>query len=384
MRVLAVTGIRSEYDILQPVLQTLVQTQGFEVMVAVTGAHLSATFGETVYEIEKDGFTIVDTIETLLDSHRKSSRVKGLGIALMGLVQTVERVKPDLLLVVGDREEAMATALIGAYCDVLVAHIAGGDRVVGNVDDQVRHAVSRLAHIHYVTNRDSGERLEKMGEQAFRIINAGTPGIDRLMSEPMLTIAEINQQLGINLPENSPYLMVLQHVISSEAEQGYWQMQQTLEAIKQLALPTVVIYPNSDAGGRAMITCIEDYQAQQFFVAKKNIPRLAFVNLLRHTTCLIGNSSAGIMEAPALHLPVINVGNRQQGRLHANNVQFVAHDVEAIVSAVKRAVFDDDYRKTVAQCATPYGDGTAAHSIVSHLKEQDWQQPYWYIKDVTY
>jgi GDP/UDP-N,N'-diacetylbacillosamine 2-epimerase (hydrolysing) len=383
MKVLAVTGIRSEYDILQPILSALSKTENFEVMLVVTGAHLSSTFGETVREIEKDGINIVDRIETLLDSSSKSSRVKGLGIALMGMVQTVERVRPDLLLVVGDREEAMATALVGAYCDIPVAHIAGGDRVVGNVDDQVRHAVSRLAHIHYVTNRDSGERLIKMGEQPFRIVNVGTPGIDRFMSEPKLSMAELNQQLGLNFPENSPYLMVLQHVISSEAEQGYWQMQQTLEAIKQLGLPTLVIYPNSDAGGREMIRCIEDYAPQSFFVAIKNIPRTPFVNLLRHASCLIGNSSAGIMEAPALGLPVINVGNRQQGRLHSSNVQFVAHDVAAIIEAVHRAVFDADYRAQVAQCDTPYGDGQAAAKIVAHLQQQKLDN-LWLIKDITY
>jgi len=383
MKALAVTGIRSEYDILQPILSALKKTANFDVMLVVTGAHLSATFGETVHEIEKDGFSIVDRIETLLDSNRKSSRVKGLGFALMGLVQTVERVKPDVLLVVGDREEAMATALVGAYCDIPVAHIAGGDRVVGNVDDQVRHAVSRLAHIHYVTNSESGERLIKMGEQPFRVINVGTPGIDRFMSEPHLSIAEVNQQLGLNLPEHSPYLMLLQHVISSEAEQGYWQMQQTLKAVQQLALPTVVIYPNSDAGGREMIRCIEDYAPQGFFVAMKNIPRTPFVNLLRHTACLIGNSSAGIMEAPALHLPVINVGNRQQGRLHSSNVQFVAHDVSLIVEAIKRAVYDESYRQYVAACAPPYGDGQAAAKIVTHLQQQQLDH-HWLIKDITY
>jgi GDP/UDP-N,N'-diacetylbacillosamine 2-epimerase (hydrolysing) len=383
MKVLAVTGIRSEYDILQPILSALSKTEGFEVMLVVTGAHLSATFGETVREIEKDGINIVDRIETLLDSSSKSSRVKGLGIALMGMVQTVERVRPDLLLVVGDREEAMGTALVGAYCDIPVAHIAGGDRVMGNVDDQVRHAVSRLAHIHYVTNSESRDRLIRMGEQPFRIVNVGTPGIDRFMSEPKLSMAELNQQLGLNFPENSPYLMVLQHVISSEAEQGYWQMQQTLEAIKQLGLPTLVIYPNSDAGGREMIRCIEDYAPQSFFVAIKNIPRTPFVNLLRHASCLIGNSSAGIMEAPALGLPVINVGNRQQGRLHSSNVQFVAHDVTAIIEAVHLAVFDADYRAQVAQCDTPYGDGNAAQRIAQHLQQQHLDQD-WLIKDITY
>jgi GDP/UDP-N,N'-diacetylbacillosamine 2-epimerase (hydrolysing) len=383
MKVMGITGIRSEYDILQPVLAEIARRAGFQVSVTVMGAHLSKTFGETVQEIRKDGFQIADEIESLLDSDRKSARIKGLGMEVLGLTQTVTREQPDLLLIVGDREESIVTALVGAYLDIPVAHIAGGDRVVGNVDDQVRHAVSKLATIHFTTNEESAQRLIKMGEQPFRVFNVGTPGIDRLMSTPTLSRDALGQQLGIDLAGEKPYIVVLQHVISSEADEAYTQMTQTLQAVKAFGHPAVVIYPNSDSGGREIIRCIEDEAPEGYFVTAQNLPRLEFVNLLKGASCLLGNSSLGIMEAPALSLPVINVGNRQKGRLHGNNVQFIPHQSDKIVSALQKAVYDLSYRQSVQEGEKPYGSGDSASRIADALESIDFDHQ-WMIKDITY
>jgi GDP/UDP-N,N'-diacetylbacillosamine 2-epimerase (hydrolysing) len=383
MKVMGITGIRSEYDILQPVLAEIARRAGFQVSVTVMGARLSKTFGETVQEIRKDGFQIADEIESLLDSDRKSARIKGLGMEVLGLTQTVTREQPDLLLIVGDREESIVTALVGAYLDIPVAHIAGGDRVVGNVDDQVRHAVSKLATIHFTTNEESAQRLIKMGEQPFRVFNVGTPGIDRLMSTPTLSRDALGQQLGIDLAGEKPYIVVLQHVISSEADEAYTQMTQTLQAVKAFGHPAVVIYPNSDSGGREIIRCIEDEAPEGYFVTAQNLPRLEFVNLLKGASCLLGNSSLGIMEAPALSLPVINVGNRQKGRLHGNNVQFIPHQSDKIVSALQKAVYDLSYRQSVQEGEKPYGSGDSASRIADALESIDFDHQ-WMIKDITY
>lgn len=383
MKVMGITGIRSEYDILQPVLAEIALRSGFQVCVAVMGAHLSQTFGETVEEVRKDGFVITDEIESLLDSDHKSARVKGLGMEVLGLTQTVTREAPDLLLVVGDREESIVTALVGAYLDIPVAHIAGGDRVVGNVDDQVRHAVSKLATIHFATNEESAQRLIKMGEQPFRVFNVGTPGIDRLMSTPVISREELGNCLGIDLANEKPYIVVLQHVISSETDEAYAQMAQTLKAVKEFGHSAVIIYPNSDSGGREIIRCIEEQKDEGYFVTAQNLPRLEFVNLLKGASCLLGNSSLGIMEAPALSLPVINVGNRQKGRLHGNNVQFVPHQSDKIVSALQKAVYDLPYRKSIQEGDKPYGRGDSAIKIADVLEGIDFDHQ-WMIKDITY
>lgn len=382
-KILGVTGIRSEYDIMSSVFRAVVDHPSLELEVAVTGAHLADAYGYTVKEIRADGFVIADEIESLINSDRASSRVKGLAIQLQGLIQTVCRMRPDFVLVLGDREEAMTTALIGAYMNIPVAHVGGGDRVVGNVDDQVRHSVTKLAHLHFVTNQESYERVIRLGEQAFRVHNVGNPGLDRVLGTPSLTASELSTRLGFSVEDGEPLILVIQHVISSEIDQAYWQMKQTLEVVKEMGIKTVLSYPNSDAGGQQMIRAIGEYKGLPFLYTAKNIPRVEFVSLMRRASCMLGNSSAGILEAPLLKLPVINVGNRQKGRLHAENVEFVAHDTSAIRAAVQRAVYDSTYREAVRRCKNPYGDGRSSPRIAEFLASIPIDEKL-LIKDITY
>ena len=382
-RVLGVTGIRSEYDIMSSVFRAIAGHPDLDLQLVVTGAHLSEAYGNTIDEIRADGFVVVDEIESLLNGDQASFRVKGLAIQLQGLVQTVARIKPDILLVLGDREEAMTTALVGAYMNIPVAHIAGGDRVIGNVDDQVRHAVTKLAHLHFVTNPESKDRILRLGEQPFRVFDVGNPGLDRLLQVPIIDASELTRRLGFAFVDGEPLVMLIQHVLSTEIDQAYEQMKISLEAVRELGIKTVLSYPNSDAGGQQMIRVIREYETLPFLYTAKNIPRLDFVNLMRRASCLLGNSSAGILEAPLLKLPVINVGNRQRGRLHAENVQFVPHDKDRIVEAVRQATFDLEYRKTVSVCSNPYGDGQSSARIAELLASTPLDDKL-LIKDITY
>ncbi len=382
-KILGITGIRSDYDIMSSVFKAISVHPSLDLQLVVTGAHLSPSFGLTVNDILADGFYIADKIESLLSSDEASSRVKGLAIQLQGLVQSVSRIKPDLLLVLGDREESITTALTGAYMNIPVAHIAGGDRVVGNVDDQVRHAVTRLAHLHFVTNTESKDRLLRMGEQPYRVFQVGNPGLDRLLSTPTMTSTELSNRLGFPIENDEPFILMIQHVISTEIDQAYEQMRCSLEALTEIGIKTVLIYPNSDAGSQQIIRAISEHEKEQFLHTVKNIPRLEFVNLFRRASCLLGNSSAGIMEAPLLKIPVVNVGNRQSGRLHAENVEFVPHDKKAIIQAIKRALFDTRYRTIVASCNNPYGDGKAAERIAQILADVIIDK-HLLIKDITY
>ena len=381
--ILAVTGIRSDYDILSSVLHEIKNHPELKLQVVATGAHLSEDFGLTVNEIQKDGFEIVDRIENLLNSDSASSRVKGLSIQLQGLTQTIARVKPDLLLVLGDREESITTALVGAYTNIPVAHIGGGDRAIGNVDDQVRHAVTKLSHLHFVTNKESEERVLKLGEQPFRVHNVGNPGLDRFRTTPKLTISELSKRLKIDLIPGEPFLIMIQHVISSEIDQAYEQVKESLEAIKEIGVPTILVHPNSDAGSQQIVKAIQEYENLPFIHIAKNVPRLEFINLMRNASCLLGNSSSGILEAPFLKLPVINVGNRQRGRLHSENVQFVNHSKNEIVIAVKRAIFDDDFRRRMLNTSNPYGDGFSSSRIARTLAKVDLNEKL-LLKDITF
>ena len=268
-KILAITGIRSEYDIMSSVFSAIHNHDHLDLIVAATGAHLSQAYGHTVDEIKDDKFLIVDEIESLINGDNSSSRVKGLAIQLQGLVQTVSREQPDMLIVLGDREESISTAVLGSYMNISVAHLCGGDRVVGNVDDQVRHAVTKLAHLHFTTNQESTDRIIRMGEQPFRVHNVGNPGLDRLLSVPYLNTNDLSRRLGFNLLEDEPILLVIQHVISTEIDSAYYQMRQTLEAIADLGLKTVLSYPNTDAGGQQMIRAINEFsELPQLFIAK--------------------------------------------------------------------------------------------------------------------
>jgi len=382
-KILGVTGIRSDYDIMSSVFEAIDTHPLLELEVAVTGAHLSDAYGYTFKEIQEDGFIIADKIESLINADNASSRVKGLAIQLQGLVQTILRTMPDFLIVLGDREESMTTALAGAYMNIPVAHIAGGDRVVGNVDDQIRHAVTKLAHLHFVTNKESHERVIKLGEQPFRIHNTGNPGLDRLLKVPVLSAKELSSRIKFSIEEGEPLILLIQHVISSEIDQAYWQMKQTLDAIELLGIKTIISFPNSDAGGQQIIKAIHEYEHLPFLYAAKNIPRVEFVNLMRNASCMLGNSSAGILEAPLLRLPVINVGNRQKGRLHAKNVEFVQHDVNAIKQAVHKAILDNEYKEEVSKCSNPYGDGKSSKRIAEILATVPINEDL-LIKDITY
>ncbi len=382
--ILSVTGIRSEYDILYPVYKAIEAHPKLSLSLIVTGAHLSKRFGLTVEQIRNDGFSIVGEVENLIDDDHDASRIIGAAIQLKGLAEMIDRVRPDILLAFGDREESINVALVGSYLNIPVVHISGGDRVVGNVDDHVRHATTKLAHLHCTTNEESKERIIKMGEQPFRVYNVGNPGIDRIMQTPTMNREELwNFYRFEQEAIQKPLLLVIQHVISTEIEHAYSQMKTTLEAIKELNFPTVVSYPNSDPGSRAIIECIEEYKNVPFIRTFRNIPRIPFVNTMRHAACMVGNSSAGLLEAPSLKLPVINIGNRQTARLHVDNVSFVPHDTKTIIEHIKRACFDEEYKKKISQCKSPYGDGKASERIVEILSTITLDEKL-LIKDITY
>jgi GDP/UDP-N,N'-diacetylbacillosamine 2-epimerase (hydrolysing) len=382
-RILGVTGIRSDYDILSSVFEAVRGHHALGLELIVTGAHLSPDYGDTVREIRKDGFRVVEEIESLISGNHDSSRVTGLAIQLQGLVQAVARLRPDVLLMLGDREEAISTALVGNYLNIPVAHIAGGDRAVGNADDQVRHAVTKLAHLHFATNAQSARRILRMGEQPFRVFDVGNPGLDRLRTTPKLAAAELSRRLGFPLGEGEPFILLIQHPLSTEIDRAGEQMRLTLDAVETLGVRTILTYPNSDPGSQDMIRAIESRGRLPILHAVKNLPRLEFVNLMRRASCLLGNSSAGILEAPLLKLPVVNIGNRQKGRLHAGNVQFVPHDPRAIVRAARRAVFDSGYRAKVRVCRNPYGDGRSSKRIARVLAGVPLNDRL-RIKDITY
>jgi len=382
-KILAITGIRSEYDILFPVLDMLRKDPQFEVKVIVSGAHLSDWHGNTLDKIKEDGFEIADHIDNLLMTNRNTQRVKGVGLLTYAISQTVEREKPAFLLVVGDREESIATALVGNYMDVLIAHIAGGDPVFGNADDPIRFAVSKLSHIHFTLAQQYAENLKKIGEEDFRVFWVGNPSLDNIKNTRHHSLSELSQFLNFDI-ENGRYVMFLKHPLSSEKEQSYEQMKVSLMALESFCqknqFKVVAIHPNTDPGAYDILRAIEDFKGKSFVQFFKTLSREVFVNLMRHTKALVGNSSMGILEAPFYKVPVVNIGNRQKGRLNAGNVEFVSYDHSMIEKAITKGCYDQEYRDYVAQLDNPYGNGQTAEQIRAILASIDLNDQNWYIK----
>lgn len=360
-RVLGITAIRSEYFLQRPILRAIVDHPDLELELVVTGAHLSPLHDYTVKQIEADGFPIVARIENLIYSDRDAARLQGAASQLQVLTHVVDELRPDWLLVPADREESMTLALCGTYMNVATAHYAAGDRVVGNADDMIRHAVSRLSHLLLTTHEQARERLIKSGEQEWRVHNVGHAGIDRLRSTAEMNTPELAQSLGVENIDNQ-FAVIIQHPLTSEIDKAGDHMRETISAVLDLGLQTFISYPNSDPGSNQIINVLAEHQQNPRLSVFKNIPDREFVNLLRRATVLLGNSSMGLLEAPYLKLPVVNIGRRQSERHHSSNVFFVPAEREAIVRQV-RAIIDNG----IGECENPFGDGHTGARVADLL-----------------
>jgi len=380
MKILVISGIRSDYDILYPVLKEL-QENNHQVMIAVSGAHLSDQFSNTYTKIIGDGFEIVDKIDSLLSTDRVIQRAKGTGILIQGLAQTIERTNPDILLVLGDREEAISTAITGNYMNKLVVHIGGGDTVFGNADDPIRFATSKLAHLHCCSAKFYADNLKKIGEEDFRIFFTGNPAYVNIDTTPKISKKELFNLLDLKCDN---YIVLIKHPLSSELHKAETQMLKTINALKSFCeingFQTICIPPNSDPGSFEMKKVVEKMKNEDWLISADTLPRFEFINLIRNARVLVGNSSMGILEAPHYKLPVVNIGNRQKGRLNAGNVEFVTYDKNEISESINKACFDEDYRLKIKKIINPFGDGTAAKKVREAIESIDLNDRKWYVK----
>ena len=380
LKILVSTGIKSDYDILYPVLSEL-KKANHELIIVASGAHLSDQHNNTYQRIITDGFKISDKVDTLLSTDRVVQRSKGTGLLIQGLTQTVERTEPDFLLVLGDREESIATAIVGNYMEKLVVHIGGGDPVYGNADDPMRFAVSKLAHIHCCTAQKYADNLKNIGEEDFRIFFTGNPAYANIDFVPVMEKPELMKELDI-IREN--YIVLIKHPLSSEVDDAGEQMEVTLKSLEQFCdkhnFQVICIPPNSDPGSHEIKTVLEKYSDRDWLIKAETLPRLQFINLMRHSRALVGNSSMGIVEAPHYKLPVVNIGNRQQGRLNAGNVEFVSYKKEGIIKAIEKATLDNDYREKISNLKSPYGDSSAPQKVMKAIESVDLNDRKWYVK----
>ena len=368
MRTVGVVTVgRSDYGIYQPVLRAMQEHPALEPHLLVSGMHLSPEFGLTVREIEADGFPIRDRVEMLLSSDSPEGIAKAIGLGTIGFAQVYGRWRPDLLLVLGDRFEMYAAALAALPFKIPVAHLHGGELTEGATDDALRHSITKLSHLHFVSTEEYARRVRQMGEEPWRVVVSGAPGLDGIEGFTGLSREELESRFGLDVAQ--PPLLVTYHPASLEYEQTACQVKELLTALERSRLPVVFTAPNADVSGRTVATMIREFVAshpQARFVA--NLGRRGYFGLMRHAAARVGNSSSGIIEAASFRLSVVNVGTRQQGRVQGANVIDVGYESVAIGAAIARAV-SPEFRRTLADLRNPYGDGRAGERIAAALAQ---------------
>ena len=367
-KIAVVTGTRAEYGILYPILKAIEVKPELGLCLVVTGMHLSHEFGYTVQEIEKDGFKIDAKVDMLLSSDTLGAMAKSMGLGIIGMTQAWEQLKPDIILVLGDRVEPLAAAIAGAYMNIPVAHIHGGDACVGgNIDDANRYAITKFAHIHFPATKKSAERILKMGEEEWRVHTVGSSALDVILNESLLPAEIMAKKLDLDLSQ--PLILLVQHSVTTQVDEAPKQIRETLEAVVEVGYPAVLLYPNSDAGGRKMIEVIKEFGKYPFIKIFKSLPRKEYLSLMKIASIMVGNSSSGIVEAPSFGLPVVNIGIRQEGRERGRNIIDVKHNKSEIVKAIKGAFTDNIFLAEVKKCESPYGDGKTGPRIARILSE---------------
>jgi len=363
-KICVITGTRADYGILYPVMRAIQSSAQLQLYVVVTCMHLMPEFGYTIREIERDGFPLYAKIDISYQEDSGRAIAFALGRELSALAKTFARLKPDLVMVLGDRGEMLIAAIAANYLNIPVVHLHGGE-ISGHVDGILRHAITKLAHLHFVATGQAKARVLKLGEERWRVHRVGAPALDRLKQEKLPGKKELVKKY--HLAANESIVLLAQHPISTESDKAAWQIGQTLAALASLKLQTVVIYPNADAGGRRMIKVIKRNEQNPCFQGYQSLPHKDYLGLLKIAAVLVGNSSSGLIEAPSFGLPAVNIGSRQSGRERGINVIDVPVAKNAIRRAIKKALTDKKYLAAVKRQKNHYGDGQASRRIVRVL-----------------
>ncbi|MBI2677660.1 MAG: UDP-N-acetylglucosamine 2-epimerase (hydrolyzing) [Candidatus Koribacter versatilis] len=360
-----VTGGRADYGILLPVLRAIQREPALALRLYVTGMHLAAEYGNTVQQIEADGIPIAERVPIGLTSDTPAGIAHSMALALAGFGKLFERAQPDILLVLGDRFEVLAAAAAATPFTIPIAHIGGGQITEGAIDDAMRHAITKLSHLHFVATAPDRDRVLQMGEQPWRVHLTGDPGLDHLHTLTFLSRAELERLIGLELLP-AP-LLVTFHPETLDYANTSLHVAELLAALENSERPIVFTAPNADTSGRTVRSAIEAFVAAH--PRSKLVPSLgtqAYLSLMKLAAAMVGNSSSGIIEAASFELPVVDIGDRQRGRIHGKNVIHAAAMRSAIFAAIAK-VLALGFRAALKGMRNPYGDGDSAEKIARVL-----------------
>jgi len=377
-RIAVFTGNRAEYGLLYPLLKELQNNPIVDLQLLVSGAHLDYNFGNTISEIENDGFDVAAQIKISLDQDSLSDTSRAIGSGILAMSEALERIKPDMLVVYADRFEGFSAVIAGSQMGLPVAHIEGGDITEGGaLDDSVRHAMTKLAHLHFTTNQAASNRILAMGEEPWRVHTVGFVDHDLVRMGRVSSSKKLAELYGFDY--SKPIILFTQHSIALEADKAHEQFLLSKPALERIAadgVQVIITYPNNDAGGKAIIKELEKWKKS---ILPKNLqihPSLGQANyhgvlaLAKDRTCAAvcaGNSSSGIKETPTFGCPAVNIGSRQAGRLRADNVIDTGYDTEEIYSALYKCSFDKDFQEHCRVTESPYAHGEVGKKITETL-----------------
>lgn len=362
------TGTRAEYGLLYWLMKDIQASKELDLQIIVSGMHLSPEFGETWKQIVSDGFAVDAKVEMLLSSDTPVGVVKSMGLGTIGFADALNRLQPDMLVVLGDRFEALAVAQAALIMRIPVAHLHGGEITEGAYDDSIRHAITKMASLHFTAAESYRQRVIQMGEAPGTVFNVGAVGLDHLLRQPTMEHAELCSSLGFELRE--PYLLVTYHPVTLADEDPQTSFLALLAALDRFPDYQIILtYPNADNGGRTIIPLLEDYGRHQpeRVLAIPSLGFRRYLSVLSRAAAMVGNSSSGLIEAPALGIPTVNIGQRQAGRLAADSVLHCAADEQSIHGAIETAL-SPAFATACRNVSNPYGQGNAADQIVRILE----------------
>ena len=362
MKLLFLTGTRAEWGYSQPVAD-LCRGRNIDYEVCATNMMMLPAYGTLIDELRRDGYNVGGELYMSLEGHTHATMAKSMSIFMSSFVDTIVREKPTWVVLAGDRGEQLMGSVAAAYCYVPIAHIQAGE-LSGNIDGVARHAIGKFAHIHFCANKDAADRLKKLGEEEFRIHQVGHPGLDAIVAGDITEVKAFKEKYSFDLED--PYIIVLFHPVTEDYEFVEDQASMLIEALEKFPQKKVWILPNNDAGAGKLRPIIRRNRKSDTLMFE-NVTRPDFFRLMTHARCMIGNSSAGLIEAPSFDLPTVNIGRRQESRVRGENVIDAPFQLDTITQSITTAT-SAEFRQKLKGMTNPYGDGHSAERILEILK----------------
>jgi GDP/UDP-N,N'-diacetylbacillosamine 2-epimerase (hydrolysing) len=366
-KICVVTGTRAEYGLLSGLVKKIADDPSMELQIIATGAHLSPEFGLTYREIEEDGFTINRKVEMLLSSDTEVGVTKSMGLGLIGFADVYEDLKPDILVLLGDRFEALVAASAAMVAKIPIAHLHGGETTEGAIDESIRHSITKMSHFHFTSTEEYRNRVIQLGEHPERVHNVGAIGIDHIVDMELLNREHFEESIDFSLGEKS--VLVTFHPVTLENKSAEKQFRELLDALNEIPKVNIIFTkPNADTDGRVIIKMIDQFveQNRQRSCSFISLGHLRYLSALQFVDAVVGNSSSGLVEAPSFKIGTINIGDRQKGRLQSESVIQVQPEKESILEGCK-TLYSEAFQNRLKESKNPYGNGGAAEKIYQVL-----------------